>query len=478
MTKNQPSDHSADASSQTRLSAVDEPQSFQGQPQRLIDRVVNLLNPNGNILLGTSFEEASASVRRGDIEAVRRIGGQFAICEQAGKTIRMARSIGRPMRYFLAKRAEGPALIIAERIDEIAQQLEKEGLSDQFNPSYTRMVPAHHLLELQLVGCPDPNPVLTRFFAPKRNRLPANIDQIGANYIDRLAEVCDQWLETIPESEPIGVMFSGGIDSGAVLVVLDHLIRRRGQSPSRLKAFTLAVDGDPSDSVQARQFLKKIDREMYLEVIDVPREDLSWQDAIRVIEDYKPLDVQSATMGLALLKAIRTRYPEWKYLIDGDGGDENLKDYPIEENPELTIRSVLGNRMLYQEGWGVDAVKHSLVYSGGQSRGHVRTSAPAAKLGFSGFSPFAVPNVIEVAEEVPFVALTDWDHEKLYGLKGSIVSSGVRQLTGTQMPVYPKQRFQRGAADAATFESVFPTEDQEYRDAFKEAFVSGDKLLN
>jgi len=450
-----------------------EPASFQGQPQRLIDRVVNLLDPAGNILLGTSHDEATSSVRSGNIEAVRQIGGQFAICEQSGKTIRMARSIGRPMRYFLAKRAEGPALIIAERIDEIAQQLEKEGLIDQFNPSYTRMVPAHHLLELQLVGCPDPNPVLTRFFAPKRNRLPADIDQIGAQYIGRLAEVCDQWLEILPPSEPIGVMFSGGVDSGAVLVVLDHLIRRRGQSPSRLKAFTLAVDGNPSDSIQAREFLRKIDREMYLEVVDVPSEALSWQDAIHVIEDYKPLDVQSATMGLALVRALRERYPDWRYLIDGDGGDENLKDYPIEENPELTVRSVLGNRMLYQEGWGVDAVKHSLVYSGGQSRGHVRTSAPATALGFSGFSPFAVPDVIEAAEEVPFVTLTDWDHEKLYGLKGRIVSSGVRQITGTEMPVYPKQRFQRGAADADTFDSVFPVDEQDYRNAFAKAFANG-----
>jgi len=472
MTKNPKPDSSSEQRPVSPRSAPDKPQSFQGQPQRLIDRVVNLLDPAGNILLGTSLEEATASVKRGDVEAVRRIGGQYALCEQSGKTIRMARSIGRPMRYFLAKRAEGPALIIAERIDEIAQQLESEGLGDQFNPSYTRMVPAHHLLELQLVGCPDPNPVLTRFFAPKRNRLPADIDQIGLQYIEKLAEVCDRWIETIPQSEPIGVMFSGGIDSGAVLVVLDYLLRRRGQSPSRLKAFTLAVDGNPSDSVQAREFLQKIDREIYLEVVDVPREDLSWRDAIRVIEDYKPLDVQSATMGLALLKALRKRYPDWKYLIDGDGGDENLKDYPIEENPELTIRSVLGNRMLYQEGWGVDAVKHSLVYSGGQSRGHVRTSAPAALLGFSGFSPFAIPDVIEIAEEIPFVALTDWDHEKLYALKGSIVSSGVRQLTGVDMPTYPKQRFQRGAADSATFESVFPSDDQDYRDAFKEAFVN------
>ena len=58
-------------------------------------------------------------------------------------------------------------------------------------------------------------------------------------------------------------------------------------------------------------------------------------------------------MALALGRGIRARYPEWRHLIDGDGGDENLKDYPIEENPELTIRSVIHNPMLYQEGWGV-----------------------------------------------------------------------------------------------------------------------------
>ncbi len=67
-----------------------------------------------------------------------------------------------------------------------------------------------------------------------------------------------------------------------------------------------------------------------------------------MLEDYKPLDVQSATMALALCREIRARYADWTWLVDGDGGDENLKDYPIEENPELTIRSVLNNQMLYQ----------------------------------------------------------------------------------------------------------------------------------
>jgi asparagine synthase (glutamine-hydrolysing) len=285
-----------------------------------------------------------------------------------------------------------------------------------------------------------------------------------------LAEVLDQFLTAIPDDEPIGVMFSGGIDSGSILLLVDYLLRRRGQSPSRIKAFTLAVEGRPDDLSQAREFLKAVNLEMLLEPIEVPAEQVRWQDAIESIEDYKPLDVQSATMGVALLRELRRRYPDWKFLIDGDGGDENLKDYPIEDNPELTIRSVLGNRMLYQEGWGVDAVKHSLVYSGGQSRGHSRTSMPAAQFGFLGFSPYALPDVIEIAEAIPFVALTDWDHQKLYALKGQIVAAGVRQVTGVEMPVFEKRRFQHGATDKPTFERLFPPDALTYRNQFANVF--------
>jgi asparagine synthase (glutamine-hydrolysing) len=120
--------------------------------------------------------------------------------------------------------------------------------------------------------------------------------------------------------------------------------------------------------------------------------------------------------------------------------------------------------MLYHEGWGVDSIKHSLTYSGGQSRGHVRTSAPAAHFGFRGFSPFALPNVIEVAEGIPFIELTDWDHEKLYALKGEIVRRGVEAVTGITMPVFEKRRFQHGAVSRDTFDDVFPVAEQSYRD--------------
>lgn len=437
---------------------------------RYVERVVDLMDPTENVLLNMSYEDAAERVASGDAEQVGEIDGQFAIMQKRGNIVRMARSIGRPMRYFLAKRAEGPCLIVAERMEQLRAALAEEGLEDQFHPSYTRMVPAHYVVEIALIGCPDPNPVNTRFFTPERNVLGTDLDGIGERYIRQLTEEMDKWLDTVNEDAPLGVLFSGGIDSGAVLIVLRHLLLQRGQAPNRLKAFTLNVAGTSADASQAKQFVDETDMSLFLEVVDVAQEDVNFKETIKVIEDYKPLDVQSATMAHALLKKIRELYPDWIYLIDGDGGDENLKDYPIEDNPELTIVSVLNNLMLYQEGWGVESIKHSLTYSGGQSRGHVRTYAPAATLGFRGFSPFALPSVINVAEGIPFIELTDWDHERLYELKGEIVRRGVEAVTGVTMPIFEKRRFQHGAASEDIFLRSFPDSDQAYRDAFAEIF--------
>lgn len=432
-----------------------------------VSKVVDLTNPEKNVIYNMTHEEAVEILKSGDAEAVRKIDGQFSLISVENKTIRMARSIGRPLRYFIAKRAAGPQLVIAERIDTIFEYLKQEGMDDQFHPSYSRMVPAHYITKIELLGCPDPNPVYSRFFTPLRNKYKkSTIDEIGKEYIGTVYNEIKKWLQFRAKTGPIGVTFSAGIDSGSVFILTYHALRELGESPSRLKAFTLSVDGDGADLMQARKFLEKLNLEIFLEPIELNYSDLNWKEAISVVEDYKPLDIQSATMNLALLKALRLRYPEWKYIIDGDGGDENLKDYPIEENPELTIRSVLNNLMLYHEGWGVESIKHSLTYSGGLSRGYMRTFSPANLLKFEGFSPYTIPNVIEISEGIPFIKITDWDHKKLYDLKGQIVASGVKAITGMEMPVFEKRRFQHGAASTKAFNSHFPKGEMPYRREF------------
>jgi len=430
-----------------------------------IDRLVDLLDPAGDIILNMTRDEALGRLASGDPEAVRGIRGHFALVHRDGIRIRLARSLGRPLRFFIAKLAAGPVLVVADRIDAIAGWLAEHGLADQFHPSYTRMVPAHHVMELQLVGCPDPSPVCTRFFTPQRERWGTDLDAIADRYVAALADGLSAWLDTLDRRAPIGVLFSGGIDSGALLLLLHHLLVERERSAARLKAFTLSIADRGADLDQARRFLAATGHSFLHEPVEVFPEDLDLDDAIRTLEDYKPLDVQACAATLALCRGIRRRHPDWRHLVDGDGGDENLKSYPIEDDPELTIRSVLNNSLLYQEGWGIAAIKHSLTYSGGQSRGHVRSYAPAATLGFQGFSPYALPDVIEVAEGIPFIELTGWDHGRLYALKGEIMSRGIRRRTGIEMPVYPKRRFQHGVA-AADAPLRFPADPQDYRRRF------------
>jgi asparagine synthase (glutamine-hydrolysing) len=430
-----------------------------------IERVVNLTAPESNLIYNMSVADARGLLFEGQAESVLQIQGSFVLLAKSGKTVRMARSLDRPMRYFLAKRLEGPALIVASRVDTIFEWLKAEGLAGQFHPSYTRMVPAHHVVELQLVGCPDPNPVYTRFFTPASGTLPADLDVIGKIYIAALAEEIAQWLRVIPPQEPIGVCFSGGIDSGSVFLTTYHVMRSLGMSPARLKAFVLDF-GDGPDVQQARTFLERLGLSMFLEPIEADASALDANATIRVVEDYKPLDIESATMALALGRGIRDRYPNWRYLIDGDGGDENLKDYPIEENSELTIRSVINNPMLYQEGWGVGKIKHSLTYSGGLSRSYSRTYATASHHGFQGFSPFTKPSVIAVSEAIPFIGLTKYEVSRLYELKGEIVSRGVKANTGFEMPVFPKRRFQHGAVSEESLHRRLPYLEADYRKQF------------
>ncbi len=437
--------------------------------QEYIERVIDLTDPNETELINLNPDEARQRMLEGAPESVRNFDGSFALVAKNGKEVKLARSLDRPLRYFLAKQIEGPALIVAHRIDTIRQWLEEQGFEDQFHPYYTRMVPAHYLVTIQLVGCPDPDPTYERFFNPVRNKYSTDLDPIGKDYIAALKSEVRKWIERISENEPIGCCFSGGIDSGAVFLATYSVMRELDCDMGRLKAFTLSF-GDGPDLQQCKDFLSQVNMEMFLEPIDASLEDIDVAETIQIVEDYKILDIESASMAVALCRGIRKKYPKWKHLIDGDGGDENLKDYPIEENPELTIRSVVNNQMLYQEGWGVGTIKHSLTYSGGLSRSYARTYAPGHHFGFKGFSPFTRPDVVEVSEGIPFIELTDYDIDKLYALKGDVVARGVKSVLGFDMPVYEKRRFQHGATTVDSLRENIPAREGKLRKKFLELY--------
>src|SRR5437773_8673182 len=249
-----------------------------------ISRVINLISPDSQRLWSIDESEARRRLLAGDVGPVLSIDGSFALIAQDGERVVLARSLERPLRYFLAKAADGPVLIVAERIDEIAAELGRRGWVSQFHPSYTRMAPAHHVTTLRLIGCPDPNPVYRRFFDPPRGTLPPDLDRLGRHYIEALYGELRAWLVAQDPAAPIGVPFSGGIDSGSVLLCLNKLLLDQGMPPTRLKACTLSLDSDGDDARQAREFRRRTDLEMLGETIDVPSTALDPFRAVAVIE--------------------------------------------------------------------------------------------------------------------------------------------------------------------------------------------------
>ena len=120
----------------------------------------------------------------------------------------------------------------------------------------------------------------------------ASRDGIGKVYMGTLYEEIKKWLKYEATEGPIGVTFSAGGDSGSVFLLTYQALKDLGESPSRLKAFTLSIDGGGEDLMQARKFLEALDLSLFLEPIEISSEALDWQRTVEIVEDYKTLDIQ------------------------------------------------------------------------------------------------------------------------------------------------------------------------------------------
>ena len=394
---------------------------------------------------------------------VAALDGSYALVGVDGIAVRLARSLDRPLRYFLAKEADGPVLVVADRIDAI------EGWLCRARPR--RPVPPE--LHAHGAGAPRrrrsassaariPTPTYVRTFTPARDVLPGG-SRRDRPALRRRARGRDRrsGSRRSRRDEPIGVCFSGGIDSGAVfLVTLPRPPPARDEPGAPQGVHALAAATGPGPRAGAR----------------VPRGASTSGSSSRPIE-VDPASLRPGRSGArhrglqAARRASPRRWrspscaasaraiPDWRYLLDGDGGDENLKDYPIEENPELTIRSVVNNLMLYQEGWGVGSIKHSGHYTGGQSRSYARTYAPLRALRLLRLQPVHAParhrrgrgHSVRRADARARV-------ERLYALKGEIVSRGVRG--GHRPRRCPSSRSaasSTGRADRTSSAGAFPS---------------------
>ncbi len=189
-------------------------------PDQYVERVVDLTDPADNRIPNLTLEDARARVARGTPADVRSIDGSFALVGREGRRVRLARSLDRPLRYFLAKQSAGPALVVADRIDAIHECAPSERASPASSIPATRAWCRRTTSSRSSSSAARiPSRPTTRFFTPGAAPLPPDLDAIGAA-LRRRPRRRDRGVARsgCRPAEPIGVAFSGGIDSGAVFL--------------------------------------------------------------------------------------------------------------------------------------------------------------------------------------------------------------------------------------------------------------------
>src|SRR5579871_4316617 len=109
-----------------------------------VERLVDLTGFQHEGLTGIAPERIPEAIRTADLARLAATDGHFAGVAREGQTVRMARTIGIPLRYFVAKMFHGPFLVVAERMETLYNWCQEQKIGWQFDPMYTRMVPAHY----------------------------------------------------------------------------------------------------------------------------------------------------------------------------------------------------------------------------------------------------------------------------------------------------------------------------------------------
>ena len=222
-----------------------------------VARVIDLTDPATQRIRNMSIEEARARVASGDpAEAVRAIDGSFALVARVGPP-RPPGALARPAAALLPRqgnRGPGARRLGPHRRDP---RLPRTGRPRRAVPSELH---AHGSGALRRGSRADrlPRPVahLRALLHAARATLPADPDAIGAALRRRArARRSAMARGGLPERAPVGVAFSGGIDSGAVF--LGDLPRHaaagpRARAPEGVHALRGPPEATAADLAQAR----------------------------------------------------------------------------------------------------------------------------------------------------------------------------------------------------------------------------------
>lgn len=430
-------------------------------------------NPQ-NIIIGGSLGGAIDCVTRGDLEALNILNGQYFLWGGQKDSVRLARNSSVPFRYLVVDGNWQSHVFISNRMDDIITAARAEGLKG-FDVTYTRMVPAHTLVEILFNENGYHKTAQKRYITPIAQ--PSDISAIGKAYVEAVYRAVKGFVEQMHEGEVLGVPMSGGADSGMVYTLANLAYKELGKDPALLKAYTMKIGEGGTDLKQAQELVKSLAKQGFrtrgqLSIVEVEPNSLpSLGKVVSVIEDYKTNhDLQDATVAYGLWEKLRQMEPKLRYVISGQGGDEIWQDYHIDELEKVTFADVLKNPALFVEGRYDNPSLINPMYSGGLGRRIVRDKNTAAVFGFIGFDPILTTDAVRIAYGVDKGEIASTP-EQLYGIKIQVTNSGIKQL-GIDYVFPSKTRFQVGASDKGTFkEKLSVISEEAARKIFQEIAI-------
>lgn len=300
----------------------------------------------------------------------------------------------------------------------------------------------------------------------KPDKFEPTVDIIARKYVGVLKDVLSQQLAAIPEDEEVGVLFSGGIDSTTVLVLLYRLFQEQRRDLTKLKAHSLAIDGGGSDLPQSETVLKLLaDQRITVEriVYHVPTSGIDMfqrlEDQVILVEDYKPANLQ-ASIGIGLaFQEIRKQHPLLKYVFTGNCADELGLSYELRTSDSwyrpLLFEDVMEKPLLFVFGPEAPGGRAFNARKGGAgfSREGVYYTLTADAYGFISLSPFTSRLALEFASKIPYAQLIP-DERAMSNFKAELETNGLNSVANVSLPVYHKTRLQCGIAEENPFRIV------------------------
>lgn len=341
-----------------------------------------------------------------------------------------------------------------------------------FDPRYTKMLPALHLLEVKLYAMWDLHYTPLFPLHKRSDLLPTDLNQIGEQYVKEVKrDVEANIAQQISNDEEVCIPFSGGADSGLVALAVANA-RKKQQHSGQLILSTLCVDQGGPD-INAAETVSPLVKQLYpntiWECIKINSSDIDHQklmyDAFRTIEDYRIRDLECAMAGIVFLDALRKRHSKLTALFDGDGGNEFWQDYPLADEGygRIALEDVHQDPHLFYLGYSIKKLSYSETYSGGLSRGYVRTFNTGRQFGFHGYSPLISGALVALASKIPLAQLAP-TAERLHEIRAEAVKTGSRIVYGIDLPIFPKARFQEGCSANPDVFHISENESQQLKD--------------